>query len=250
MKIIGLQYDIAWENPELNFRAVSKMLEQSPPQEGTLVVLPEMFATGFSMNADLTRQAGKPSEEFITGISEKYSCYTLGGLVENAADGHPYNYACLRNPNGTRALRYKKIHQFSDERFNYAAGHRVCTVNIEGMSICPLICYDLRFPETFRKATLAGVELFIIIASWPSSRIEHWKTLLKARAIENQAYVLGVNRTGNSPEHEYNGQSILFDYTGKQIANLGDQEGIISAELSLEAIQEYRSKFPFLRGYN
>ena len=246
MKIIGLQFDIAWENPQVNFETIGKMIEKNPPEANSLLILPEMFATGFTMNAELARQAGKPSEQLIADISTKYNCYTVGGLVENAADGHPYNYACIRNPDGSRALRYKKIHQFGDERNHYAAGHRVCTAKINAFSVCPLICYDLRFPETFRQATNSGVDIFVVIASWPTPRIEHWKSLLKARAIENQAYVVGINRIGKAPTNEYDGQSLIFDYAGNEIAYLDNKQGFISADLSLDELNQYRAKYPFL----
>ena len=250
MIITGVQFDIVWEDPQANFKKVREILAKNPPAPGGLIVLPEMFATGFSFVTHVTLSAGRPSEDFLKEIAKKYSCYVIGGLIDRAANGHPYNYASLVTPTGERILRYKKIHPFDGERYAYQAGNRICTTQVSEFKICPQICYDLRFPETFRQAALGRTELFVVIANWPSVRDHHWKTLLQARAIENQAYVVGVNRTGQDLSLEYSGYSMIIDYSGNILAQATDAECVISAGISQEKILEFRKNFPFLDDMN
>ncbi|HKG80277.1 MAG TPA: nitrilase-related carbon-nitrogen hydrolase, partial [Pyrinomonadaceae bacterium] len=113
-------------------------------------------------------------------------------------------------------------------------------------TVSPFICYDLRFPEIFRAAVFQGAQLFVVIANWPASRVRHWITLLKARAIENQAYVMGVNRCGNDPKLSYSGHSMIIDPRGEVLADASEVEGVISAEIDAEALAQYRREFPFL----
>jgi len=118
---------------------------------------------------------------------------------------------------------------------------------VDGFLLSPFICYDLRFPEIFRTAASAGAVVFTVIASWPEARKEHWRTLLRARAIENQAFVIGVNRAGTDPSFRYPGCSAVIDPWGNTVVELDDQEGIASADIRIEDAVEWREKFPALR---
>jgi predicted amidohydrolase len=133
------------------------------------------------------------------------------------------------------------------ESLHYLAGERPATFEWAGCRVAPLICYDLRFPELFRASTAqCKPELFVVIASWPEKRILHWQRLLQARAIENQAYVVGVNRVGTDPYYAYCGRSLVADPQGEILADAGGAEGVVSAELDLEALRKYREGLPFL----
>jgi len=123
-------------------------------------------------------------------------------------------------------------------------GRGVATFDWAGLRVAPLICYDLRFPEPFRAATRAGAEVFIVLAAWPDARIEHWLTLLRARAIENQAYVIGVNRTGHEPHYQYSGRSLVADPYGTILADAGEAEGILTATLTAQTVRQWRERFP------
>jgi predicted amidohydrolase len=163
-----------------------------------------------------------------------------GGKGRN--ESHAYD------PQGGLLARYGKLQPFTlgGEAANYDAGDSLVTFAWQGFTVAPFICYDLRFPELFREATRRGANLITVIASWPGTRIGHWMALLKARAIENQSYVIGVNRCGQDPTLSYSGHTQIIDPSGEVLANAGEQEKIISAELSLEHLTSYRAKLPFL----
>jgi predicted amidohydrolase len=159
------------------------------------------------------------------------------------------NEAVVVGPDGKQITRYQKIYPFSyaKEDLHYEAGEHIATFTWNSLSVTPLVCYDLRFPEVFRDAVQHGAELFVIIANWPEARIQHWITLLQARSIENQAFVVGVNRCGNDPFVSYPGQSMIISPQGNIIAALDDEEGIVQAEIDSGDLREYREQFPALK---
>ena len=250
MQLLGLQLDIAWENRERNHQRVLKMLEENPPHRDALVALPEMFASGFSMNVGkiADNDVERATERFLCEISKRFGVYVVGGLATTGPDGRGRNEAVVTSPSGEVISRYCKLHPYSPgkEKQHYAAGDEIVTFEAKHIIVAPQICYDLRFPEAFRRATRRGAQVFVVIANWPSPRVEHWVTLLRARAIENQAYVLGVNRCGNDPFLPYPGRSLIVDYKGEVLADAKDRETIISAETDAFAQLAYRRELPFL----
>jgi predicted amidohydrolase len=145
--------------------------------------------------------------------------------------------------------RYNKIHPFTlgGESQHYAAGEDLVLTEWAGCKVAPMICYDLRFPELFRSAVRRGAQLFTVIANWPVKREQHWVTLLQARAIENQAYVIGVNRCGTDPKHVYSGRSMIVDPHGNILAEIGNREGMIEAAIDVAALEAWRKDFPALQ---
>jgi omega-amidase len=246
MEILGLQTDIIWEDQAANFKKVRSLLEKANPQPGSLVVLPEMFATGFSMDVSHIRSG---TEEYMAATAREFGIYLLGGVTTAAKDGKGKNEAVVFDPQGREMARYCKLHPFSfaGENRYFVPGDSVVTFEWAGMKAAVFICYDLRFPEAFRKAVRKGVELFIVIANWPESRELHWTTLLRARAIENQAFVVGVNRCGKDPKHIYSGQSLIIDPRGQILAEAGKNEGFLQADLDPENVRTYRREFPALQ---
>src|SRR5687767_4770659 len=249
MQLIGLQLDIAWEDREKNHARVREMLHQHPPPRNALVALPEMFASGFSMNVEkIAEDESRPTERFLAALSRELGVYLVGGLATRGQDGRGRNEAVVTSPAGETISRYCKLHPFSPgkEKQHYSAGDQIVTFDWNGVTVAPLICYDLRFPEAFRRATRKGAQVLVVIANWPSPRVEHWVTLLRARAIENQAYVLGVNRCGTDPYLPYPGRSLIVDYRGEVLADAGDREGVIAADIAPAAQAAYRKELPFL----
>jgi predicted amidohydrolase len=249
MKIYALQYDIAWEDKSKNFERVETLLADANPEPGSLIVLPEMFATGFSFNVnDIAEDVGGPTETFLTNLAQRHNVHIIGGVVTQGKTGRGRNEALLFNPQGKCIARYCKLHPFSfaGEDAHFESGEAVLTTPLQEFTLAPFICYDLRFPEIFRKATRAGANFFIIIANWPTPRAAHWRALLTARAIENQAYVIGLNRVGNDPNLPYSGGSIILDPQGLPLTEASDTEQILTAHLPLEPLQEYRQDFPAL----
>ena len=246
---IGLQLDLAWEDKPENYRKVREMLESAPPPPGSLVVLPEMFPTGFSMNVrEIAEGPERETDRFYAEVAQRYGVFVLGGMVKLGSDGRGRNEAAAFGPDGREVARYCKIHPFTygGETDHYSSGCEVVTFEWAGFTVAPFICYDLRFPEIFRHAARRGADLFAVIANWPQPREAHWVTLLQARAIENQAYVVGVNRCGHDPKLAYSGRSLIIDPRGAVLADGGNTEGVISADLDPEALQAYRRQFPAL----
>lgn len=251
MKVFGVQLDIQWEDKTANYERVRSLLQSATPPPGSLLVLPEMFATGFSMNvADIAESEGECSqtERFLAALARETSCYVLGGVIKPHGDGRGRNEAPVFGPDGKLLARYCKMHPFTfgGEHKHYAAGDEIALFEWQGFQAAPFICYDLRFPEIFRAATKRGANLLCVIANWPVPREAHWRALLRARAIENQAYVIGINRCGDDPKLHYSGHSQIIDPRGEILADGGNEEGVISAELNLLELETYRREFPAL----
>jgi omega-amidase len=249
MQIIGLQLDSVWENKAANHDKVLSLLDGAKPSAGALVVLPEMFATGFSMNVAAIHDESRETQGFLSRTAAEWNIYLMGGVVmkDNAA-GRGRNESVVYSPEGKEIARYCKLQPFTlgGESDHYVAGERETLFECQEFMVAPFICYDLRFPELFRRAAARGANLIVVIASWPSMRDDHWVTLLKARAIENQSYVVGVNRCGRDPKHYHSGRSLVYDTQGRVIADAGSEEGWIEAQLELQPLLDWRRSFPAL----
>src|SRR6478672_3529048 len=222
MKVFCCQCDIVWENKEANFAKVEHLLDQARPPAGSLVALPEMSFTGFSMNvARIAQHQPDHTEAFLKAAAKRYGIHLLAGTATQTQDGLGRNEAVLVTPLGSVANRYQKLHLFSTAREHlfFEAGNHAGIFEWNGGLVAPFICYDLRFPEEFRVAADLGAELYIVIANWPRARELHWLTLLQARAIENQAIVVGVNRCGRDPHVDYSGRSVIVAPDGAVIAD-------------------------------
>lgn len=250
MKVFLVQPDVLWENRSGNHAKVGELLESQIIPPGSLIVLPEMFATGFSMNLAATIEPpDSETESFLQDLAIKHQSTVIGGLVRSGQLGKGRNVAVAMDPAGKPLARYCKLHPFSlgQEDQHYEKGENVVFFETGGFVVSPFICYDLRFPEVFRTAAGRGAELLVVIAQWPIKRVQHWVTLLQARAIENQAYVVGVNRCGKDPTLEYPGRSLIVDPLGNIIADAGENEGVVSAVLDHSKVSEWRRDFPALR---
>ncbi len=252
MEICGLQLDLAWENRDGNFSAVDRLLTSAEPPlaPGSLLVLPEMFSSGFSMDVSRAADtAAGETEAFLSGLARNHGITVLGGVCRRLPDGAGANEAVAFDPSGTLLCRYRKIQPFSPsgEDTAFQAGDRIVTFPWNGFTVAPFICYDLRFPELFRAASRAGADLFCVIANWPDRRQQHKTLLLRARAVENQAFALGVNRTGSDPNFHYAGASVLVDPMGEIVAEAGTDPAFVRAAISPETTAAWRTAFPALR---
>ncbi|MDZ4820999.1 MAG: carbon-nitrogen family hydrolase [Planctomycetota bacterium] len=249
MRVIAVQLDSVWEDPAASIARAKQLLDSARPEPGSLIVLPEMYATGFSMNAvEIAETPNGPAHRFLKELSLATSCYVMGGIATRNQQ-RLTNNSLLFSPAGLQLASYEKQQPFTlgGEGAHYQAGNQSVVVDCGEFCLSPLICYDLRFPELARRAVMAGANLLVVIANWPSPREAHWTALLKARAIENQAYVIGVNRTGRDPTLNYTGQSQIIDPQGQVLAALDNEETTLSADLDLAALVEYRTRLPFLQ---
>ncbi len=250
MTLIALQLDVAWENKPANFAKVEQLLTEASPPKDSLVVLPEMFATGFTMNeAAFAERYGGQTEQFLGRTAKTFSVFLLAGAAMRGRDERARNKALVFSPSGELLAFYAKMRPFTagGESQHYVAGERPIVFKWIDCAVAPFICYDLRFPEIFREvAAMHRPEVFAVIANFPEKRIQHWVTLLQARAIENQAYVVGVNRIGTDPYYTYGGRSLIISPEGEIIADAGMREGNSSASLDLPGLRQYRQGLPFL----
>ena len=250
MKVLCVQFDVAWEDREASFARARALLDAPAGAEASLVALPEMFSTGFSMDVPAIAEApGGSAERFLAELAGASGAAVLGGVVTPAGDGRGRNEAVLVSAAGETLARYAKMHPFTyaGEAEHYAPGAAPVVVEVAGTYVAPFVCYDLRFPEVFRGAVLAGAEVLVLIANWPEARHGHWRTLLRARAIENQAYVVGVNRTGSDPNATYAGGSVVVDPRGAILAEAGSEACVLAADLDLDSLRAYRQEFPAIQ---
>lgn len=248
MLVAAIQHDIEWEAPQRNFARLRPQIETAVREGASLVVLSEMWSSGFSMNSlEIAEPADGPTASFMRETAAATGAWIAGSFPEHT-EGYnlPTNRVLIAGPNG-EDHRYSKIHPFSyaKEDRHYAAGRGTVTVEIEGVRVTPFICYDLRFADLFWEQA-ATTDCFIVPANWPKARRSHWTTLLRARAIENQVYVVGVNRVGSVGNLDYIGDSRIVDPMGDVIEAIPERETIIFGEVSAELVAQVRHQFPFL----
>lgn len=239
-----IQSNLEWENKELNFLNFERKIQQLP-EETRLVILPEMFTTGFSMKPEhLSESMNEKSVEWLKMQSQKSGKIIIGSIIINES-GKNYNRLLAVFPDGT-IQKYDKRHLFrmGNEHAHYSKGNDKLIFTSDEWHICPLVCYDLRFPVWSRNKS--DYDLLIYIANWPESRSYAWKSLLVARAIENEVYVIGVNRVGTDGEGtKFSGDSMIIDPHGKIIVQAEPfKEQFLNAELSLDELNNFRKKFP------
>jgi len=246
LKVTILQSDLFWENPDANRRMFSEKINNII-EHTDLIVLPEMFTTGFTVNASLLAESESGQTlDWMKIQANKKNSALVGSFIVSEKNNF-YNRLFFVKPNGDY-YTYDKRHTFTlaDEHLTYTSGKELLTINFLGWKICPLICYDLRFPVWSRNT--CDYDLLIYIANWPQKRIHAWDTLLRARAIENMAYCLGVNRTGKDDNlNQHNGHSAIYDVLGKQLTT-SKNEGNFSETIILEKthIVSERAHFQFL----
>lgn len=247
LRIAVLQVNLIWENPVKNISVFSEKIDLIQ-DDVDLIVLPEMFSTGFSMNAaNLAEKSDGSTFQWMQKVAKQRNAAVTGSLIIEE-DGNFYNRLFFVFPNGSFE-KYDKRHTFTlaKEDQTYTAGKERLIVDYKGWKICPLICYDLRFPVWARNTS--EYDLLIYVANWPETRIHAWDILLQARAIENMSYCIGVNRTGqDGNKYQYNGHSAVYDCLGKSLFN-NDREIEFTEIVTLEKehLQETRNKLKFLQ---
>lgn len=231
-----------------NVQRCSALAMDALSKGAEVLVFPEMFTTGFSMpQGSLAASGAAEGLSFLSSVAEQHGVFTIGSLPEMAPKDKLFNTAWVCYPDGSR-LSYRKIHLFSygKETEIYSAGSSITAASIGDIRCAVFICYDLRFGTPF-SSIADHTDLYIVVANWPSTRREHWLTLLRARAIENQAYVVGVNRVGSGGGLHYSGDSALFGPDGSELARLGDEPGCVTIDISRETVSRWRETFPALK---
>lgn len=244
LKVALIQSHLEWENPNANRNMLAEKIA-AVPDDTDLVVLPEMFTTGFTMNPqNIAPSEGKTTVEWMQTIAMERNVALLGSVAIQE-DNKYFNRLYFVYPDG-EVISYDKKHTFTfaGEDKVYQAGNERLTLMYKNFKICPLICYDLRFPVWARNTV--DYDLLVYVANWPKPRTAAWDTLLQARAIENMAYCIGVNRIGKDGlGYEYSGHSAVYDTLGKQLV-FSEEEEIVYTELDKKHIEICRNKLKFL----
>ena len=241
MKVAVVQYDIAWENPTMNRAKISNMLKTLQGTKVDWLIFPEATLTGFSMDHSRT-ELSDDDHNFFCEISKELDCYVTYGAFHEKK-----NKVFTIFSDDNIEEQYAKMHLFSyaGEQSIYKAGQVQNVFKVKDFNVMPTICYDLRFSYLYWDKA-KEVDVFLVAANWPESRKEHWITLLKARAIENQCFVIGVNRIGKDPKVSYSGDSMVIDPFGRIILDCGRSEGVFKTELERALVAETREKYPFI----
>jgi len=249
MKIGMIQLNTVWHDKQANFAKAESLICEASSAGCEVAVLPEMFNTGFSMEiAKIGEKLEGPTSQFLERAAAQYKMAIIAGYPVLGEDRKGRNAALVVDGKGNIVAFYFKMYSFSyaDEQRHYHAGNTPITFDIKGMRASVFICYDLRFPEVFRRVA-KSTDCIFVIANWPETRIDHWNTLLKARAIENQCYVVGVNRIGTDANGlTYPGSSHVFSPSGVNLCTGGPQDELVIADIDLSQVAKVRSEFPFL----
>ena len=253
LRIAALQHDIVWNDPAANFERLAPMIAGAVAGGAGLVLLTETFSVGFGFDdPDFSVEpTGGPSSQFLSEQAALHGVWIGGSCPEIHPDAppddqRPSNSFVLACPDGTQH-RYRKIHPFSfagEDRF-VRPGTELVTVDVEGVRISMFVCYDLRFADEF-WGLAADTDVYLVPANWPEARREHWMALLRARAIENQAYVVGANRVGTGGGIAYSGDSRIVDPLGEVLAAASRVETTVMADVSADHVASVRDRFRFL----
>jgi predicted amidohydrolase len=247
--VAGIQMDIKPGNIEHNLKTAITLSDKSLKFNPEMIIFPEMFATGFAFPYinNMAKEYFNELTSFLTNLSYKTNAYIVGGSIPELFEGKLYNTSIIFSPERKTLGFSRKIHPFSmtDEARYFAGGDKISVIATPLAKIGITICYDIRFPEIARKLTLEGAEVLIVPSQFPHPREHHWHALLRSRAIENQVFVIGVNRVGGK-NPEYFGHSTAIDPYGNVLHELDDKEGILVSEIDLGRIEEVRKSMPVL----
>ena len=248
LRVAGIQHDIRWQDRDATLARLDRTVQEAAAGGARLIVLPEMFAVGFTLDtARVAEPSDGPTTAWLRDQARTRDVWICGSVpVLDAGRDRPANRLVLAGP-GDRVVTYDKIHPFSyaGEHRCYAAGDVPVAVEIEGIRVQLSVCYDLRFADQYWAAA-PSTDAYVVAANWPAPRRDHWRALLVARAIENQAYVVGVNRVGTGGRETYVGDSAIIDPWGRTVADAGAAETTITATIDGDVVASTRETYPFL----
>lgn len=248
MRIACVQLDIVFGSPEENFRKVEEKIRKAAMLNAEVVVLPEMWNTGYDLTrlSEIADVDGEETKNLLIQLAKELHIHIIGGSVSTQKDTQFYNTMYIVNNMGELIAEYDKAHLFKlmDEHLYLKAGTNKNIFTLNGVEMGGVICYDLRFPEWFRVHSLAGAKIIFVPAQWPAARVDHWKILLQARAIENQCFIVSVNRVGEDPNNTFNGSSMVIAPWGEILWKGADEETIGLVDINIEEVEEVRKRIP------
>lgn len=244
--------DMEFCNPSANYEKTEKLVEKAMSENPDVIVLPEMWNTGFFPHenlAELSDKNGEETKKLFSSLSAKYNVNIVAGSVANVKDEKVWNTAYIFSRSGECIAEYDKTHLFTpmNEDGFFEKGKHLCRFTLDGNACGIIICYDIRFPELTRSLTLDGLDFLFVVAQWPDIRIPHLVTLSRARAIENQMFVVTCNSCGKAGATTYGGNSVIYDPWGELLAKAGADEEIISAECDISILSGIRESINVFR---
>lgn len=246
--IVIMQMDIVYGQPLANRQHVQLLFEQAALQKNEVVILPEMWNTAYDLThlAEIADEEGVQTQGFLRELAQHYQVTIIGGSVAVKEGMQFFNRTYVFLPDGTLASQYDKVHLFGlmQEDQYLQAGAQLGLFSVAGTQFSQSICYDLRFPEWYRQAAYQGAEVYTISAQWPAQRLAQWRKLVQARAIENQAFVIAVNRVGSDPANHFPGHSLVIDPLGEILLELSESEEVARITIDVEQLAAVRGEIP------
>ncbi|WP_059043275.1 carbon-nitrogen family hydrolase [Paenibacillus rubinfantis] len=249
-RIALIQCDIALGEPGVNRAKLELAMERaaSAGEKPDVILLPELWNTGYALTeiGEIADPEGRDSREWLAAFARRHGIHVVGGSIAENRGGQVYNTMLVFNRSGVEVAAYSKIHLFrlmEEEKYLQPGGQSMI-FELDGQQAGAMICYDIRFPELARSLALRGAKLLFVAAEWPQPRLNHWRTLLTARAIENQMYVIACNRTGTSGGDEFFGHSMIIDPWGEIVAEGGEGEDIVTGIIDLTLVDQVRRRIP------
>lgn len=248
MKIAILQFDICFGKPDENYKKAENLINQAAETKPDVVVLPELWTTGYDLERldEIADLKGERTISFLSSLAKRHKIYIIAGSIASLGEDGVRNTMFVINANGEVIHDYSKVHLFrlmNEEKY-FLPGNHDGSFELCGITCAGVICYDIRFPEWIRNHAIQGAKVIFVVAEWPLKRIEHWRTLLMSRAIENQCYVVACNRVGKDPQNVFGGNSMVIDPWGKVVAEAGLEELILYSTIDLSLVDHVRNTIP------
>ncbi|YCI75015.1 carbon-nitrogen family hydrolase [Bacillus sp. R1-10] len=247
-KIACIQMDIAFGQPDINFQVAEQWMEKAARSEPDIVILPELWTTGYDLTRlnEIADQEAEKTIEFLKTQAQKHQIHVIGGSIAKKTSKGIYNTMIIIDKHGKLIKEYDKLHLFQlmDEHHFLQPGEKDGLFTLDEKICAGFVCYDIRFPEWQRAHTVQGAEVLFVTAEWPKPRLDHWRALLISRAIENQAYVVAVNRTGSDVNNIFAGHSLIIDPWGNIISEAGEGNELLTGTLDFNKVTEARNKIP------
>ncbi|TMN21383.1 carbon-nitrogen family hydrolase [Lentibacillus cibarius] len=245
-KVAMIQMDVTYGDPKVNFNRVGKWVMDAVQVGAEIIVLPELWDTGYDLDRFdvLADKDAKATIEFLGDLARELNVAIVGGSAAEQDGEDMKNTMLVVDEEGNLVHKYSKLHLFQlmDEHLHLTSGEDYPDFKLAGIDSAGFICYDIRFPEWMRKSAVNGAKVMYVVAQWPKQRIDHWCTLLQARAIENQCYIVACNRVGADPDNEFGGMSMVVDPWGNIVTEGGDDEKIVLADIELDKVDDIRSQ--------
>lgn len=243
LRIALAQIPVEHGKPEENYKKVAQYLSKAAQAKANVVVLPELWNTGYDLARleEIADVEGQRTKEFLQAKAQEYKIDIVGGSVAIKENEQFYNTTYIVDKQGKLISEYRKVHLFRlmDEDKYLAAGEQKNVFELSGVKSASFICYDIRFPEWLRTVAKEKLSVIYVVAQWPQTRIEQWKALLIARAIENQTYVVAVNRVGENPDNKFNGHSLIINPLGEVLSDSSDQETLTVYDLDTSEMEKF-----------